>query len=94
MMPQIPGIGDTMEQDNWLTLTCLNIMPANRLALARSLHEVVSHFQPMENLDFSIAICSSRDDISESVNIVLDVLTVSSGEAFKSTFYRSGIGVF
>jgi hypothetical protein len=48
----------------------------------------------MENLDFSIAICSSRDDISESVNIVLDVLTVSSGEAFKSTFYRSGIGVF
>jgi hypothetical protein len=82
MMPQIPGIWDTMEQDNRLSFTCFNIMPANCLALARSLHEVVRHFHPMQSLDFSVAVCSSRDDVSESDNVVLDVLTVGRRETF------------
>jgi hypothetical protein len=60
-------------------------VPADRLGLARSLNEVVCHFYPFQNLDFTVTVSKARDDMPESINIVLDILTVSSGEAFERT---------
>jgi hypothetical protein len=64
---------------------CLDIMPSNHLAVTRSLHDVVRHFYPLQDINFSVVVCRARGDMPEPVNVVLDILTVSSGEAFERT---------
>jgi hypothetical protein len=83
MMPEIPGIRNTMEQDDRFAGARLDIVPSHRFAFAWSLHEAVGNFYILQDFDGSVAVWRTRGDMPEATDLVLDVLPVSGGEAFE-----------
>src|SRR5271170_1814321 len=70
MVPLIPGIGDTVEENDRLPLPGFDVVPRHALLITWRFHKVVGEFHTIEDLFIARSVGRSRLNIPKVANAV------------------------